>query len=150
MELTGIPTGLHTCGTKQTYVNCSAFVQKKCSTNPTLSPPLTGPPKLGHPNRCRPNHLEHGECAGGDFRLQGGRSVGVCSGRALCTRMTLERVSMHVFQLSLTARMEEGNNSSQIMDWRYRFVDEYVQHSFNHRMHLGIHACASGSTSQSG
>ena len=63
----------------------------------------------------------------------GGRSVGVRSGRALCTRMTLERVSMHVFWLSLTAMMEEGNNSLQIMDWCYRFVGEYVQRSFRAR-----------------
>ena len=25
--------------------------------------------------------VEHNECTGGDVRLQGGRSVGVCSGR---------------------------------------------------------------------
>ena len=76
--------------------------------------------------------------------------MGVRSGRALCTRMTLERVSIHVFRLSLTARMEEGNNSSQIMDWRYRFVGEYVLHSFNHPTHLGIHAGASGSSHNPG
>ena len=46
---------------------------------------------------------------------------------------------MSIFPLSLTARMEEGNNSLQIMDWRYRFVGEDVQCSFNHPPHLGIH-----------